>query len=293
MKKIVSLLHNLRLHIQNLTNCMAGPHSNIIDKNYRKLSLRVSLKGFSFCVRDTFENKVLAIQHVDFSSMSKSLSVEEFYELAFLDFPQLADSYDEVVVLHHNSLSTFVPKGLFEAEYMGSYLQYNTKVFETDFFAFDDISNHEINHVYIPYVNINNFLIDQFTVFDYRHSSSVLVSKLLDLSKNIDEKQLFVHIDDETFQVIVVQNQKLLLFNSFDYTTKEDFIYYILFVAEQLNLNPESIQVSLLGDISEESELFQIAFKYIRDVKLFDVSSLSNLALSDAELRKNFILVQS
>ena len=272
---------------------MAGVQSNIIDKNYRKLILRVSLKGFSFCIFETFENKVLALETVDFSRMSKLLSVEEFYELAFLDYPQLTESFDEIVVLHHNTLNTFVPKALFEAEYIGSYLQYNTKVFETDYFDFDDIANYEMNHVYIPYVNINNFLIDQFGAFDYRHSSSVLVPKLLDLSKNIEEKQIVVHIDDDTFQVVVLQNQKLLLFNSFDYSSKEDFIYYILFICEQLHLNPESVKLSLLGKISEESELFKVAFKYVRNVILFDVTALTPYSLADAAVRQHFILLQS
>ena len=273
---------------------MAGNHSNIIEKKYRKLVLRVSLKGFSFCVVDTLENQILSIETVDFATLSKSLRVEEYFEKAFLDYPQLTDSYDEVLVLHHNSLNTFVPKPLFDEEFMGSYLQYNTKVFETDFFAFDDIANYEMNHVYIPYVNINNFLIDQFGSFDYRHSSSVLVSAVLDSSKNVDDKQVYIHFDADNFQIVVVQNQKLLLFNSFDYSTKEDFIYYLLFVAEQLNLNPESVKVTFLGVVSEENELFQIAYKYIRNVSLLNVSKLSmHHNIADALLRQHFILLQS
>jgi hypothetical protein len=43
-----------------------------------------------------------------------------------------------------------------------------------------------------------------------------------------------------SFEIIVIQNQQLLLFNSFEYLTPEDFIYYVLFTAEQLNINPEN-----------------------------------------------------
>lgn len=273
---------------------MAGNHSNIIEKNYKKLAIRVSLKGFSFCVFDTLENRVLSVETVNFSTLSKSLRVEEYFEKAFLDYPQLGDSYDEILVLHNNSLNTFVPKALFDEEFLGSYLQYNTKVFETDFFDFDEIVNYEMNNVYIPYVNVNNFLIDQFGAFTYKHSSSVLVSKILEASKNIDDKLVFIHADSENFQIIVVQNQKLLLFNSFDYATKEDFIYYLLFTSEQLNLNPESVKITFLGAISEENEVFQIAYKYIRNITLLDVAELSKQHnINDALLRQHFILLQS
>jgi hypothetical protein len=48
-------------------------------------------------------------------------------------------NYDEVLIIHNNNLSTLVPT-TFDENYLGSYLQYNTKVFETDFFAFDTLS---------------------------------------------------------------------------------------------------------------------------------------------------------
>jgi hypothetical protein len=48
-----------------------------------------------------------------------------------------------------------------------------------------------------------------------------------------------VHFSEGHFEIII-QNQKLLFFNSFDYQTPEDFIYYVLFTAEQLSLNPEN-----------------------------------------------------
>jgi hypothetical protein len=48
-----------------------------------------------------------------------------------------------------------------------------------------------------------------------------------------------VHFSEGHFEIIVIQNQKLLLFNSFDYQTP-DFIYYVLFTAEQLSLNPKT-----------------------------------------------------
>ena len=268
--------------------------ANITDKKYKRLLLQVSLNGFSYCIVDTLQKVILDMKEIDFTSFSNTLKVEENYFKAFIDNPELRDSYDEIVVLHDNNLDTFVPKALFDDQFLGTYLQYNTKIFETDFFAFDEIANYEMNHVYIPYVNINNFLLDQFTTFNYKHVSSILVSKLLDISKNIDEKQVFVHFSSNRFEIIVVQNQKLLLFNSFDFTTKEDFIYYLLFTTEQLNLNPEHFKLYLLGTISEESELFSIAYKYVRNISLLDVSELQkHNDFSTAQNLKHFILFQS
>ncbi len=267
---------------------------NITEKNYRKLVLQVSLNGFSFCVVDTLNNEVLSFRDIPFTIFQRNTKVEDLYWKAFLDHKELTKIYDEVVVIHDNNLNTFVPKALFDEEYLASYLQYNTKVFETDFYTFDAIQNQEINNVYVPYVNLNNYLLDQFESFDYKHFSSILLESLLALSKNKEETQVFVHFSSEKFEIVVLKNQQLLLFNSFDYSTKEDFIYYLLFTAEQLQLNPEFFNLHLLGAISEEDELFEIAFKYVRNVQLLDVSGLQTRNnFTKADNLKHFILFQS
>ena len=273
---------------------MSTQNSNITEKNYKKLSIQVSLTGLSFCCFDTLNNTITSCNEVHFDTFHKATIIEDLFADAFLNHKELKDSYDEILVIHNNNLSTFVPTPLFDENFLGSYLQYNTKVFDTDFFAFDEIANYEMNAVYIPYVNINNFFIDQFGAFDYKHANSILVSKLLDASKNIEEKIMYVHFNSGHFEIVVVQNQKLLFFNSFDYNTPEDFIYYILFTAEQLNLNPENFHLELIGNIDTESEFYKIAYKYIRNVSLIDVGDLQTKNnFSETENRKHFILFNS
>ncbi len=269
-------------------------NAKITEKKYKKLALQVSLNGFSYCVFDTLHHKIIIAKNIDFSSFAKSNTVEDYFAKAFLEEEELNEIYDDVMIIHDNNLNTFVPKALFDQDYLGSYLQYNTKVFETDFFAHDVLFNYEMNNIFIPYIHINNYLIDHFGHFDYRHAASILVEKLLDLSKNIDEKKAFVHLNSNKFEIIVVQNQQLLFFNSFEYQTKEDFIYYLLFTAEQLNLNPENFHLQLLGEINEKSEFYAIAFQYVRNVSLLDISYLENQNnFSTAQNLKHFILFQS
>ena len=267
-------------------------NTSVIDKMYQKLVIQVSLNGLSFACFDTLTNKPTRLQNIPIESFHKNMKIEDLFAESFKNFPELQAGYDEINILHNNNLSTFVPFGLFDEDYLGSYLQFNTKVFETDFFTFDPLEKYEMNHVYIPYVNMNNYFIDQFGTFDYKHANTILVKKLLDVSKNNEESQLFVHVSDTHFEIVVIQNQKLQLYNTFEYKTPEDFIYYILFTAEQLHLNPESFKLELLGKISEYDSLYKIAYKYVRNTNLFDVSFMQS-NLTDAEKREHFILLHS
>ncbi len=273
---------------------MVITNNSLTEKSYKKLSIQVALNGLSFCCRDLLSGQITSFKQVDFSSFPKNYTIENALWKSILDYPELTRSYDSIVVLHENDLSTFVPKPLFDADYKGSYLQFNTKVFETDFFATDEIEQSEMINVYVPYVHVNNYLIDQFGSFEYNHFSTILVSKLLDHSKNQESPQLFVHVAKEHFEIVVVQNQKLLLYNSFQYKNADDFLYYLLFTAEQLHLNPESFKLFFLGDCTTENELYQKAYQYVRNTQMMEVTEVQKSnSFSAEENRKHFILFHS
>lgn len=266
-------------------------NDTITTKNYKKLSLQVSFSEMSFCCFDTLNQEI-----IDFKTESFSIHrpLEDQLWKAFVNYPELMHSYDEIVVLHDNSLNTFVPKALFDEEFLASYLQYNTKVFETDFFAYDSIGSYDINNVYVPFMDVNNFLIDRYGPFEYKNSNSILTTKLLDASKNVDEKQVFVHVQDTHFEIVVARNQKLLLFNTFEYKTPEDFLYYLLFTMEQLMLNPETIKTSVLGKIDDENPCYKLAYKYIRNFSLFEPAALQDKwKINQVDALKHFILLSS
>jgi len=270
---------------------MVITNNDITQKTYKKLSIQVSLSGLSFCVIDLITNKILITNSITFE---KNIVIEEQLWRVFVDYPILNNFYDEIIVVHNNNLNAFVPNSLFTVSFLGSYLQYNTKVFETDFFTFDAILPYEINNVYVPFVNINNFLLDHFESFDYKNSNSILVKKIIEISKNVDEKQVFVHVQKETFEVVVVKNQKLILFNSFSYSSPQDFIYYLLFTFEQLQLNPELISVKMFGNCIEEDAHFKIAYQYIRNCSLLEVSQMATaFDVTENAVRNHFILYHS
>lgn len=264
----------------------------ITEKKFKRLSIQVALDGLSFCASDSITKDVLELQSVSYSSYPKNFSLENCLWKSFMDFDALTAQYDEITVLHENSLSTFVPEALFDENYKGSYLQYNTKVFETDYFTFDPLRNHEMIHVYVPYVNINNYLIDQFGTFEYKHFGTPLVEGLLKLSNTGISPVVYVHVAPSHFEIVVVQNKKLQLYNSFDYQNADDFLYFILFTAEQLHLNPDDLTLVLLGHIQEGDTLYEKLYTYVRNISFLEVPETLK-GISPSQYRKYFTLLRS
>lgn len=260
-----------------------------LEDNY--LSIQLSLDGFSFCIYNKIEDKVgvFGVYEFENSTGSPFQHLENVKQL-FDQEKLLQHNYKAVFVTHFNNLVAQVPQPLFNKNCLTNYLQYTVKVLEDDFIAYDELSNSEIINVYIPFVNINNFLLDIYETFVYKHSSTVLIENLLNQYKNLEDSFCFVNVTGHHFEIVVIKNKKLELFNFFSFSTKEDFIYYILFTAEQLNLNPEEFELILMGDIEKESELYAIVYQYIRNIKFYTPNN-DNLKLNEIASHSHFTLL--
>ncbi|MEZ4782000.1 MAG: DUF3822 family protein [Flavobacteriaceae bacterium] len=111
---------------------------------------------------------------------------------------------------------------------------------------------------------------------------------------NKDETTMYVNVTEQHFEIIVLKGNNLILYNTFEYSTKEDFIYYILFTAEQLELDPEAFPLVLIGNISENDNFYNIAYTYIRHVSVFKNRLKYTLEIeNDEAFRNNFVLQNS
>ncbi|PQJ74052.1 hypothetical protein BTO13_01640 [Polaribacter gangjinensis] len=271
---------------------MKKSRSNISLKNTNNkiLSIQFSLDGFSFCVSDLFSKEISYFADYTFDETVNSLeNLLENIKTIFNEDPILHNEFSEVFIIHQNSLNTLVPDDYFDENSLSSYLEYNIKTLQTDFITFDSIAEIEAKNVYIPYVNINNYLFQNFGEFEYKHHTTILLEKLIQKNKS-EEKVMFVNVFKNTFDITVLEHKKLILSNSFAYNTKEDFIYYILFVAEQLQLNNEEFKLYFTGEITIESDLYNIAFTYIKNVYFLE-SSQAIFKELDAKKHSNFILL--
>lgn len=265
-------------------------NNNIEVTSKRKLSIQFSLDGFSFCASNTNSGKKILFKNYSFEKTLNSPE-ELLTEIKsiFKNDTDLQLEFNKVQVIHQNNLSTIVPDAYFDENSLNNYLKYTIKTLKNDFIAFDEIPALHAKNVYVPYVNINNYLFQNFGEFNYQHHSSVLIQKLLSVNET-EQKVMYVNVSKNSFDVIILDDKKLILCNTFSYNSKEDFMYYILFVAEQHQMNTEHFQLFFLGDISDESELYNITYSYIKNVNFLqsDNPIYSDLSLPN---HSNYILL--
>ena len=257
-----------------------------------KLSIQFNLDGFSFSVYNIISKKEVYFREYEFENSQVTpenllLKIKDIFNTD----TQLQKDFSSVLVIHQNNLSVLVPNRYFNKKELASYLNFNIKKLTIDYIAFDYLEVLESKNIYIPYVNINNYLFQNFGEFEYKHHSTVLIEKLLNSTNNI-EKTMFVNVSKNSLDIVVLENNQLILFNTFSYNTKEDFIYYILFVAEQLNLNVNEFSLHFTGKVNLEDAIYKITYKYIKNVYFLESNNTLFSELNIAS-HSNFILLGS
>jgi hypothetical protein len=241
-------------------------HTAILNTQSAKLSIQFNLDGFSFCVIEIATSTTRYFSEYIFEKTQTTpenllLKIEEIFKTD----THLQHDFTEILVIHQNNLSTLVPNTYFNENNLTDYLNFNIKTLATDFIAFDDLKIIEAKNIYVPYVNINNYLFQNFGEFEYKHHSSIFIEKLIKkISSN--DKTMFINVFKNNFDIVVLENKKLLFSNSFFFESKEDFSYYILFTAEQLKLNTDQFKLYFMGKIDTTSDLYKITYQYIRNV---------------------------
>lgn len=246
---------------------MAITSNNEHIKSNENLSIQISLNGLSFCVLNTESNTVVFLKEIPTEKRETPYKILNLLIDAFDTEKALQTGFNSIHVIHENELATLVPEPLFQEENLADYLKFNSKILRSDFISFDTIDINKSVNVYVPYVNINNYIYEQFGIFSYKHFSTILIESILEKEQAETDTKMYVHVQKTHFEILVVKQGKLLLYNSFEYSTKEDFIYYILFTSEQLQLNPDELILVFLGSVSDNDELHNIAYKYIRHIR--------------------------
>lgn len=253
----------------------------------RNLSIQFSLDGFSFCIADQ-NNEAFFLNSYTFP---KTTTIDQCLDeiiAVFKTEKQLQTDFESVFVVHQNYLNTIVPNKVFDKNELAAYLKFTVKTLATDAFDYDEISSIAAKNVYVPYTNINNFLFQNFGAFEFKHHATVLIEKLLKHNKG---KQMYLHVSKNHMDIVVLNDDHLQFYNSFEYNSKEDLIYYVLFTAEQLKMDTEEFRLTLLGDIEKDSDLYTILYKYIRHISFFESGNTLLKSTSEASNHSNFILL--
>lgn len=239
-------------------------------KNYH-LSIQLGLNGFSFSILDLNRSKQIALFAASFKKALKADKALAMVEKQLRDERLLAKPFNSVCVAIFNKKSALVPVPLFDKNQSREFLKFNAEFNDSDVLNSERFKSLDAINVYAIEPEFDFWIKTHFPSACSIHYSTSLIENIVSTYKNtLKEPALFINFGESAFELILLDNKDLRFYNSFDFQTAEDFVYYVLFVSEQLKLNPENLQVKLSGEIGKTSEFYTLLTKYIRNIEFAD-----------------------
>lgn len=234
--------------------------------NYH-LSVQVGYEGLSHAVLDTRSNCYIALESYSFQGVHNPPTLAGVLRELIQGNAVLNNIFKSVQAAVINERSTLIPNALFVKGKEKEYLRFNHFITESDEVLMYDLKGIEAKNIFAMPGEIHQLLLKYYPNAKFNHHSSPLLESLLTTYRNDSQEKLFVHVQAGHFEAVVMKGKELRFYNSFRYQASEDFIYYLLYVCDQLKLNPETIELILLGEVERHSALYSIVYKYIRNVK--------------------------
>ncbi len=257
------------LHIPPTTKS-ESPRFDIEKLNQYILSCEISDSSFACEVLDSVDNQSIASERYDFPVQKEPVSITQYLDSIYETHDFLKSlKWKSVEIIIDNQSFTLVPLDLFKKEYTSRYLQLAKGTLITD-----NEEVHTYTHEDLAMVNVYNserelynWLSDTYPLVEmsFKHKTSQLIDFGVFTSK---AQTAFLYFGNHHFTMVITANGSLKFCNRFAYKTAQDLVYYVLFTMNELGIEPDEIILRLNGNITEQSEDFELLNQYLPNVKM-------------------------
>ncbi|GAA4408976.1 DUF3822 family protein [Nibrella viscosa] len=168
--------------------------------------------------------------------------------------------WQEIRVAVNSPAFTLIPKPLFRKEYASSYLS---------LMRGNALPAHEFaqtfahNEGYYCVFNVEHNLATYFSAsyplqqLTFVHQTSALIQAASAVDQQLSSTQnLLLYFENEFVTITLHANRRLMYCNRFGYKNANDLAYYILYVIDELHLEPYSVNTLLYGEITPYADIF-------------------------------------
>jgi hypothetical protein len=234
-----------------------------------RLSIQVSLDGFSFSILDQVRGKFVVLKHRNFSPGPTPDDRAEELDSFLSGEETLQSGYKKSLAMAATRKSTLIPEPFFREDHLKQYLAFNHDMDELD----------EIHYNYLPEI-------DAYTVFAVPNPISNVIRKHLHGVTYFHQGLPFIrwHVDNATglkktvaislygafLDIGVFSKDKLHFYNSFSWSTPEDILYYILHIYRQFTLDVSLNRLYVTGHTRRQDDIKKLIRRYIKKVHFLE-----------------------
>ncbi|MHA7877809.1 MAG: DUF3822 family protein [Bacteroidota bacterium] len=258
---------------------------NVTQLSQYHLSLYISNTYMKICCVNPITNQCLLLKQYRLAhehAYERIQAIEQLYQ----DHPILvAKDWSAVTLCIDNQQYALIPQTLFQEQQLSDYLSFSCPIGSD---AMGHFTHHSLD-VTVAFA-IDSRLLNWFkatykhTSLQIMHQASSLIQgtwKYLQGKSLSKEPKTLVFVEADSLHIMVMQSNHLIYYNRFVYANFEEFLYYILIVMRNLQLDTSEHEVILGGNIKKRSRAYKKIGHYIRKLRLIK-------ALPDLKFGRNF-----
>lgn len=221
--------------------------------------------GFSLAIIE--KNKISYACRVIFGSSKIEDQLKESMSFFETKKELLNGAFDNVVVCFSNMKYILVPSYFYNFEEEEELLHFNTYLLTGDTIKRNYINNYQSYLIFSYQEKFEEFIKKKYNNITTLHSLGAFLSSK---EAHVDKTVIYVMFYFKQFELILLEGEKLILSNTFEYTGKKDVLYYILLIIERLGYKDKDFDVFLEGKIDIKDELYLFLARYIKNIKIIN-----------------------
>jgi hypothetical protein len=205
----------------------------------------------------TYSNKLISFLDMSYNDL------KEFTEITDDFLP----AYKSKTAIIANDSGILVPDSLNNINELEAYYKINKNTFENSQILYNRIDFQGIVNVFNIRNEISKFIRFNMPTAEIIHQSLLFVKACSYLNFEPSANNLYLHINADSIELLQFIDGNLNFYNSFKFDNQTDIVYYILAVAEQLNITND-FRLIIYGNIESSDSLFVLLGKYCKNMHL-------------------------
>jgi hypothetical protein len=224
------------------------------------LSLQMANDYLGFAVSSQDQDALLALKWYGIKNLNPALLDEWFKENAWL-----SQSFNKIHICFDNNSNILVPASDTEVDHSPALYAAGAHAFDTT--LQEMTRDGAMSNVFtIPY-QVYDWIRVHFPAARIMHLKTLLVDQCAGSGA---EGLLSLNFCNNTFNLVSAQSGKLLLAQTYPYSSPADVLFYLLKVCELFNLDQEKLELRLSGLLEKDSSLYREIYQYFLQVDFID-----------------------
>jgi hypothetical protein len=256
-----SFMNEIRFIDRSFDQTAAGNYSLSIQVNYRGLAYCIAdegAKNFIYFRKLRFTQVVLISDLI--KEIGKILETDEILKLP----------YHHVRFMGYTQQSTLVPESYYSNASLSEYLKFNFSG-DTDNVLFNNlISAAGLHNVFALPEELVTIITSHFKKVEFMNQTTPFIRHIANLPGSFGKPGVFIGLNPDFFDIACVADGGLKLYNTFQYTSENDLLYYTIYVFEKMGFDTLKTPLMVSGEFCSKQNYFEVLKQYLPETG-FDV----------------------